>query len=99
MEELSVDEKVKIASGFLLASPPGEVNDVFNGTLREWRGKKKLGLVRMVSWCLAITLIDVRTLVANDDALQDGILEALEQYNTEQHITVVPPGVEHEVSK
>lgn len=36
MEELSVDEKVKIASGFLLASPPGEVNDVFNGTPREW---------------------------------------------------------------
>lgn len=35
MEELSVDEKVKIASGFLLASPPGEVNDVFNGTPRE----------------------------------------------------------------
>ncbi|KAJ8660416.1 hypothetical protein O0I10_003874 [Lichtheimia ornata] len=70
MEELSVDEKVKIASGFLLASPPGEVNDVFN---------------------------DVRTLVANDDALQDGILEALEQYNTEQLITVIPPGLDYEV--
>jgi capping protein alpha len=30
-EELSVEEKVKIASNFLLSSPPGEINDVFAG--------------------------------------------------------------------
>lgn len=29
--EATIDEKVKIASNFLLESPPGEVNDVFNG--------------------------------------------------------------------
>ncbi|KAF7727837.1 F-actin-capping protein [Apophysomyces ossiformis] len=70
MEPISVEEKVAIASKFLLFSPPGEVNDVFN---------------------------DVRTLVDNDEALQDGILNALEQYNTQQHITVQPPDLEYEV--
>ncbi|CAG8491075.1 1414_t:CDS:2 [Acaulospora colombiana] len=29
MEELPVEEKLKIVSGFLLESPPGEVNDVY----------------------------------------------------------------------
>jgi hypothetical protein len=43
-------------------------------------------------------LLDVRTLVDNDDALHDGILEALEEYNTEQHITVKPPGFDYEVN-
>ncbi|KAI9478919.1 F-actin-capping protein subunit alpha [Zychaea mexicana] len=65
-----IEDKVKIASKFLLASPPGEVNDVFN---------------------------DVRTLVDNDEALQDGILQALEQYNTEQLITVTLPESDYEV--
>lgn len=41
--------------------------------------------------------IDVRTLVDNDEGLQDGILQALEQYNTEQHITVTPPGLDYDV--
>ncbi|CAO3658677.1 unnamed protein product [Umbelopsis ramanniana] len=30
MTEFSVDEKVQVAASFLLESPPGEVNDVFN---------------------------------------------------------------------
>ncbi|KAI9313090.1 F-actin-capping protein subunit alpha [Dichotomocladium elegans] len=68
--EPSIEQKVQIASSFLLASPPGEVNDVFN---------------------------DVRTLVANDEALQDGILQTLEEYNTEQHVTVTLPGLDYEV--
>lgn len=42
--------------------------------------------------------IDVRTLVDNDEGLQDGILQALEQYNTEQHITVTPPGLDYDVN-
>lgn len=70
MTNISIEEKVKIASDFLLSSPPGEVNDVFN---------------------------DVRTLVNNDEGLQDGILQALEQYNTEQHITVTLPATDYEV--
>ncbi|KAI8341143.1 F-actin-capping protein subunit alpha [Chlamydoabsidia padenii] len=70
MDNISTERKVEIASDFLLSSPPGEVNDVFN---------------------------DVRTLVNDDEALQDGILSALEQYNTEQHITVTPPGLDYPV--
>ncbi|KAL0074322.1 hypothetical protein F4703DRAFT_1745214 [Phycomyces blakesleeanus] len=70
MEDISIEDKVKIASGFLLASPPGEVNDVFN---------------------------DVRTLVDDDKALESGILTTLEEYNTEQLITVIPPGLDYEV--
>ncbi|CAO3585808.1 unnamed protein product [Absidia cylindrospora] len=41
--------------------------------------------------------INVRTLVNDDDALQDGILNAWEQYNTEQHVTVTPPGLDYQV--
>ncbi|CAG8437746.1 15272_t:CDS:2 [Acaulospora morrowiae] len=33
MDELNVEEKLKIVSGFLLESPPGEINDVYNGML------------------------------------------------------------------
>jgi hypothetical protein len=47
---------------------------------------------------IRLYLLDVRTLVNNDEGLQDGILQALEQYNTEQHITVTLPGSEHEVN-
>lgn len=70
MADLSVEERVKIASGFLLDSPPGEVNDVFN---------------------------DVRALINNDEALQDGINAALEEYNTDQLITVALPDKSREV--
>ncbi|KAI8992225.1 F-actin-capping protein subunit alpha [Pilobolus umbonatus] len=70
MSHISIDEKVKIASAFLLSSPPGEVNDVFN---------------------------DVRTLVNDDEGLQDGILQALEKYNTEQHVTVTLPDTDYEI--
>lgn len=40
----------------------------------------------------------MRTLVDKDEGLQDGILQALEQYNTEQHITVTPPGLDYDVN-
>ncbi|KAI9272436.1 F-actin-capping protein subunit alpha [Sporodiniella umbellata] len=70
MNNISVEDKVKIASSFLLSSPPGEVNDVIR---------------------------DVRTLVNDDEALQAGIVQTLEQYNTEQHITVCPSGLDYSV--
>lgn len=91
MDNISIEDKVKIASGFLLSSPPGEVNDVFNGN---WNCALPalLGLEAYICYFL-----DVRTLVNNDEGLQDGILQALEQYNTEQHITATLPGSEHEV--
>ncbi|ORX46106.1 subunits of heterodimeric actin filament capping protein Capz [Hesseltinella vesiculosa] len=70
METVSVKDKVDIASTFLLASPPGELNDVFN---------------------------DIRTIINDDEALQKGIVSTLEQYNTEQHTTVTPPGLDYPV--
>ena len=30
-EKISMEEKLKIAHQFILESPPGELNDVFNG--------------------------------------------------------------------
>ncbi|KAG0250161.1 F-actin-capping protein [Mortierella polycephala] len=64
------EEKIKIASGFLKAAPPGEINDVFN---------------------------DVRALVGDDDLLNGGIVNALEEYNTEELATVDVPGIEGKV--
>ncbi|CAM0139333.1 unnamed protein product [Umbelopsis sp. WA50703] len=69
MSEFNVQEKVQIAASFLLESPPGEVNDVFN---------------------------DIRTLIEDDDALQDGIMASLEDHNTEQLITVTLPESDQE---
>ncbi|KAF9908541.1 F-actin-capping protein [Lobosporangium transversale] len=57
----TVEEKISIASSFLKAAPPGEINDVFN---------------------------DVRGLVGDDELLDGGILNALEEYNTEELATV-----------
>ena len=63
-------ERINIASGFLLQSPPGEINDVIS---------------------------DLRTIVNDDDALQDGIQPSLEKYNQEQFVCVTVPGHEHQV--
>lgn len=40
---------------------------------------------------------DVRAIVSDDEALQDGLIPALEQYNMEQFITVPVPGQSHQV--
>ncbi|CAB4476398.1 F-actin capping protein, alpha subunit [Rhizophagus irregularis] len=70
LRDLSTEEKLKIVTNFLLSSPPGEADEVFN---------------------------DVRVLMADDPALQTGILDALREYNTEQYITVKLPGQENQV--
>ena len=41
--------------------------------------------------------VDVREIVSDDQALQDGLIPALEQYNMEQFITVPVPGQSHQV--
>ncbi|PAV17001.1 F-actin capping alpha subunit [Pyrrhoderma noxium] len=42
-------------------------------------------------------LNDVRDIIADDEALQAGILPSLQEYNLEQFITVDLPGCEHQV--
>lgn len=42
--------------------------------------------------------LDVRDIIADDEALQAGILPSLQEYNLEQFITVDLPGCEHQVS-
>jgi len=59
-----IEARLACASSFILQSPPGEVNDVFN---------------------------DVRALVDDDEALEQGILPALDKYNTQQLITADLP--------
>ena len=43
-------------------------------------------------------LLDVRDIIADDEALQAGILPSLEEYNLEQFIIADVPGCEHQVS-
>ncbi|CAG8551039.1 11055_t:CDS:2 [Paraglomus occultum] len=70
MAFLNDEKKLEIITKFLLDSPPGEVNDVYN---------------------------DLRSLMNNPVVFKEGVLTALEQYNTEQFVTVTPPGQEHNV--
>lgn len=57
----------------------------------------RVKIVILFFFCVLPLVSDVRTLVNNDEGLQDGILQALEQYNTEQHITVTLPATDYEV--
>ena len=41
--------------------------------------------------------LDVRDIIADDEALQAGILPSLQEYNLGQFITVDLPGCEHQV--
>lgn len=40
----------------------------------------------------------MRNIIADDDALQEGILPSLREYNIAQFTTVDVPGTEHQVS-
>jgi capping protein alpha len=88
---MSTDPRIATASSFLLQSPPGEINDVLNGSMITNRGMSK------VHWLLLN--VDVRAIVSDDEALQDGLIPALEQYNMEQFITVPVPGQPHQVCR
>lgn len=41
--------------------------------------------------------VDVRDIIADDEALQAGVLPSLQTYNLEQFITADVPGCEHQV--
>ncbi|KAG6814265.1 hypothetical protein H0H92_015380 [Tricholoma furcatifolium] len=64
-----MDQRVEVASSFLLQSPPGEINDVLN---------------------------DIRSIVADDNLLSEGLLPAIRSYNLAQFIVVDVPGAGHQ---
>ncbi|CAG8464672.1 21831_t:CDS:2 [Dentiscutata erythropus] len=78
--DLSVEEKLRIVSSFLLDSPPGEVSEVYSGKF--W-------------FCVLIP--DVSVLLNNNSVFQEGLLDALRQYNIEQYVTVILPEQESKV--
>ena len=41
--------------------------------------------------------LDVRDIIADDEALQAGVQETLQEYNLDQFITADVPGCEHQV--
>jgi hypothetical protein len=86
---------MKIASSYLVNSPPGEFIDVFNGACRT------MALVsgRASILNLALARIDVRVLVNNDTALQAGVAGAFQEYNTEQFTPVDMPGQSYKVRR
>lgn len=83
-------ERIETVSKFLLQSPPGEINDVLNGTVHS---------LFHISWpdVPAPAYVDVRVLIGDDESLETGILPALTQYNLEQLTVAEVPGAGHSV--
>jgi capping protein (actin filament) muscle Z-line, alpha len=86
------EERVQAACSFILQSPPGEINDVLNGTLDPTAAR-----LSTVLTVVAGDSADVRNIISDDDSLHNGIQPALKQYNMEQFITVDVPGTSHQV--
>jgi capping protein alpha len=86
------DERIQTAAQFLLQAPPGEINDVLNGA-RLLRPRPRPRWPRShISVC-----VDVRNIIADDEALQVGLLPALREYNLAQFIVADVPGASHQV--
>jgi hypothetical protein len=92
--EPTTEQKLAVASSFLLQSPPGEINDVFVGKSQRvpFRASHLNSILT-----LDIAHTDVRAMVSDDAALEEGISPALEQYNVEQFITADLEGNERQV--
>jgi len=101
MSDISDEEKIKIAGQYLLASPPGEFNDVFNGQLSLSLSLANAGFlwkVKHLNLSPLICLADIRVLIGNDALLQRGVSKQFEQYNTEQFTPVDMPGQSYKVT-
>jgi hypothetical protein len=84
-------ERIQIASSFLLQAPPGEINDVLNGMFHQHM------IVNSLCQTFTSSTLDVRNIIADDDALQTGVLPALREYNLSQFIIADLPGTETQV--
>ena len=91
MASMSTEERIQAVSQFLLQSPPGEINDVLNGAVN------RLLITKYSANVCTCGLIDVRTLIGDDESLENGVLPALQQYNLEQFTIAEVPGAGHAV--
>ena len=85
-------KRIETVSKFLLQSPPGEINDVLNGTVDFVFEPRSLSMSDRT--CVRI---DVRVLIGDDESLETGVLPALRQYNLEQLTVAEVPGAGHNV--
>ena len=79
---ISKQDRLTIANSLIKASPPGEINDVFNGNLVPLH---------------PLYFIDVKTLLQNDSLLHSTITDTFQSYNTDNYVTAVPPGQDYSV--
>ena len=98
--------KEEIIHKFIAQSPPGELNDVFNGNYQDILGllldhHETVAILTCCTYHDVLTIhlqTDVRALLQDDELLQATVEPAFEQYNKEQFSTVLLPGNEHAVS-
>jgi capping protein alpha len=90
---MSSDDRVQVATSFILQSPPGEINDVLNGAHHLSCFLFHAMLIDTLPLCA-----DVRVIVDDDAGLEEGVLPALREYNLAQFTTVDVPGGHHQVS-
>ncbi|OAJ42865.1 hypothetical protein BDEG_26265 [Batrachochytrium dendrobatidis JEL423] len=83
-------EKLEIVSGFIKDSPPGEINDVFNGRLILIQYSVHL-------YSLSFILDNVRSLVADDSLLQNTIESTFADHHAKQLVSVQVPSKDYEV--
>ena len=96
---MEAEERIQAVSQFLLQSPPGEINDVLNGTVN-LLSKIQIALSTLTqSTRPPPPFSDVRVLIGDDESLEMGVLPALQQYNLEQFTVAEVPGAGHNVRR
>ena len=90
---MDAEERIQAVSQFLLQSPPGEINDVLNGTVKPFPNPDRA----QRSHAIYAPPSDVRVLIGDDESLEMGVLPALQQYNLDQFTVAEVPGAGHSV--
>lgn len=83
---MTPEERVQAAAKLLVQSPPGEINDCLTG---DWFAICNNGQGTEPA-------TDIRTIINDDNRLQEGIDKALREYNITQFVTFQPPGADHQ---
>jgi len=94
---MEAEERIQAVSQFLLQSPPGEINDVLNGTVTFYQKSRSRSALTI--YAPPPPFSDVRVLIGDDESLEMGVLPALQQYNLEQFTVAEVPGAGHNVRR